>query len=928
MNEQEVFLTALELPKEQRQEYLASACANDPKLKSAVEELLDLHESDADFMSVSAVVSALDDQTTLRSGSKVGPYELKEPLGEGGMGVVFRAVQKEPIERQVAIKIIKAGLDTKEVVARFQTEQRTLASMDHPFVAKVLEAGQATNGRPFFVMELVDGMPITEFCDVRQLTMKQRLGLFIDVCKAIQHAHSKSVIHRDIKPSNILVRLVDGIPRPKIIDFGIAKALDQDRKDRDIVTQVAQIIGTPLYMSPEQADAEQCDGLDTRTDIYSLGVLLYELLTGVTPFDRERLLKAADNEVRRIICEEEPPKPSTKISTLGESATAVSDSRATDLKKLRRALQGDLDWIVMKSLEKDRECRYETAVAFADDLQRFLNLEPVLASPPSHRRRFGRWVRRNRTLFAVAATMLTLLVAGVVGTSFGLMKAIGANNQLEESLLNEAELRKQSQQNADLALQKSKDAERQTRVANAIIQFLNEDLLDATSPGIAQLSGKDVLVRDVLDQAAKNIKIAAEPGGKFADKPLVEAAVRQTIGATYTALGLRVQAIPHLERSYKLLQDRSGLPSYFADVRKEVLFLLTTEYGKLGRLQEAEQFGSALVNDRIANYGKDHYEVALAESALAQVFYNQGRISESIDLFERSIRIQEATKGPQDFALLTTQANLAFAYFRTGEHDDKALRLAEKMLPAAEKSNSDLIRADILESLGMYRAKNREFDTARGHFVKAKELRANIYGEKNQFTNSLNVALGTLASMQGDFEQAYKFQNLAFEISTANDVPPESNTLCVLRGNVAWCLINLQRFAEAAEILSQHLVETDNALGHTHPLVKRNYGMLQTVADELEKESKMKLVVPLRRSLVVYFQILNESGSATAQDLFDLAQILGNPENQDLYDLDQAIGQLESAKSKLAEQEKPNEALQNQLEKTLKNLREQSIGDQ
>lgn len=917
MNEQEIFSAALDLPKDKRLEYLDKVCAENRELAQSVEKLLEMHESESEFMSVSAVVSTLDDQTTLRTGSRVGPYELKEPLGEGGMGAVFRATQNEPIEREVAIKIIKAGLDTKEVVSRFQAEQRTLALMDHPFVAKVLEAGQTEGGRPFFVMELVDGMPITEFCDANRLTIKQRLGLFIDVCKAVQHAHAKSVIHRDIKPGNILVRMVDGQPKPKVIDFGVAKALDQNSDNRDIVTKVTQVVGTPLYMSPEQADTSKSRSLDTRTDVYSLGVLLYELLTGTTPFDRERLLKVADIEVRRIIREEEPPKPSTKISTLGESATSISDSRITDWKKLQRTLQGDLDWIVMKTLEKDPDRRYETAAALADDVRRFLDSEPVLASPPSHWYQFNRFASRNRVLIAVAATMLGLLVAGVIGTSYGLVQAIKANAELEKSLGNEAQARKEAQENAELAQQKSTEAQRQVEVANAVVDFLTKDLLAVAAPQADKVSGKNVLVREALDKAAQKIELESKTGGKFADKPFVEAAIRKTIGTTYMALGLRAKGIPHLERSYELLRGHKGLPKYFANTRRELLLLLTSEFSSLGRLKEAEAFGNLLLEDRLIVYGAGHELVATAESALAKVYYHQGRLTESIELYENSLRVLEATKPPEDFALLTTQANLAFAYFGTGEHDEEAFELSMKMLPAAEKTDSDVIHADILESLGMYRAKKGEFETARENFLKAKKLRTKVYGARNEYTNSLNVALGTLASMQGDFEQAYKFQKLSHEINAENNVPVESTRQCLLRGNIAWCLINLDRFEEAGEILNQHLEKTDKALGPTHYLVTRNYGMLQTIADKLDKLDSLETAISLRGSLVNHYENLIESKSASAKDLLSLALILGNQRNKELFDRQRAVELAQSAKSLLADQEKPDAELQQQIDQAL-----------
>jgi serine/threonine protein kinase/tetratricopeptide (TPR) repeat protein len=561
----EIFLNATEktLPA-QRQAYLDAACGDDAELRREVEDLLSHHEQLGSFLRAPdrPTPQTIGVPASEQPGTVIGPYKLIEQIGEGGMGTVWMAQQTEPVKRSVALKIIKPGMDSRQVIARFEAERQALTLMDHPNIAKVLDAGTTENGRPYFVMELVKGQPITQYCDEKHRTPRERLELLLPVCHAIQHAHQKGIIHRDIKPTNILVAEYDQQPVPKVIDFGVAKATGSPLSEKTMFTGFGQIVGTLEYMSPEQAKINQLD-IDTRSDIYSLGVLLYELLTGSTPLDKQRLRSAAWDEMLRIIREEEPPRPSTKLSS-NETLPSVAANRSMEPARLSRTVRGDLDWIVMKCLEKDRNRRYETANGFARDIERYLHHEIVDACPPSSTYRFKKFLRRNRAALATAAAVTIALVTGTVVSTWQAIRATRAEHLAESRLEAETAARAAESEQRKIADRQRREAEKQRAEAEANFQkarqAVDQYFTLVSESTLLNIPGLQPLRRELLEAA---LRFYRESANQRSDDPDVLA----NLAVTYirvagifhatdrnddavAALGQALDAIDRLRREY------------------------------------------------------------------------------------------------------------------------------------------------------------------------------------------------------------------------------------------------------------------------------------------------------------------------------------------------------------------------------------------
>ena len=639
--EEALFQAAVQLTGAERATFLNGACLGDDVLRQRLKALLAAHDAPDNLAPAPAVKATIKldmaDAPDEAVGQTLGHYKLLQKIGEGGCGAVYMADQEHPVRRRVALKVIKLGMDTKNVIARFEAERQALALMDHPNIAKVLDAGATDVGRPFFVMELVRGIKITDYCDQNNLNTSQRLGLFIQVCQAIQHAHQKGIIHSDIKPSNILVTMHDGVPVPKVIDFGIAKATtDQRLTDKTLFTAYEQFIGTPAYMSPEQAEMSGLD-IDTRSDIYSLGVLLYELLTGRTPFDAKELMNSGIDAMRKTIREREPQRPSTKLHTLqGDDLTTTARRHGVEASRLMSLLRGDLDWIVMKCLEKDRTRRYETANGIAADLKRHLNNEAIVARPPSAAYRFQKSFRRNKLAFAAAGAVAAALLLGIIGSTSQAIRATHARREAVAAQANEARLRQQAE--ADEQTAKTESA-RNEQTAKFLI-----DMLD--NGGKLAVKGWDTtLLREMMDQAE------ARMSKDLADNPRVEANLRGNLAWTYYELGEYSRAEDSVRRAVELCRKAFEYEPTNLDVQKGLgnsLNLLGLTLWHEGKLPEAESCQRESLAIARKLFGDESAEAAGPIHDLALVLEFQGKYAEAEEMYRESLATRQKLLGNGD----------------------------------------------------------------------------------------------------------------------------------------------------------------------------------------------------------------------------------------------------------------------------------------
>ena len=835
-----------------------------------------------------------------QAGQCIGAYKLLEEIGEGGYGVVYRAEQEAPIRRVVALKVIKPGKDTKQVIARFEAERQALAMMDHPNIARVFEAGATETGRPYFVMELVEGDRITDYCDSHNLSTRERLQLFIQVCRAVQHAHQKGIIHRDLKPSNILVVEQDGVPTPKVIDFGIAKATQAPLSESAVSTAFEQFVGTPAYMSPEQAGLETKD-VDTRSDIYSLGVLLYELLTAHTPFEREELLESGINEMRRVIREKEPPKPSTRLTTLSApDLEEVARRQRAGVPQLLQLVRGDLDWIVMTCLEKERARRYESASGLAGDIERHLNDEPVTAAPPGTMYRLGKFTRRHRVGLGVALALLLLLAAGVFASTWEAVRATRAERQ-QRLLRADAEA-----------------AERASRTeamkSGQVAEFLT-DMLRGVGPSVAL--GRDTkLLHEILDKTAERV------GKELKNQPDVEAELLDTVGNVYRELGDYAKADSMVRESLTLRKALFGendlrvaaslndlgavLEAQSKPAEAEVLFRKALairrqlsgndspavaatlnnigtalfDQGKFGKAEETQRKALAL---REKLFGKENADVAVSLHSLGNVLLMEGKNAEAEAIFRRVLAMREKLLGKVHPLVATTLGNLGTALwyenkFSQAEQVYRQTLAMQRQLMGNEHPDV----ATSLHNLACVLQSEGKFSEAESFCKQALALRRKLLGAQNPECASTLSALAAIYQGEGRFGEAETAEREALAIQQER-LGPEHPETAVSLSNLADMLRTEGKLSEAEPMARQAVALLKKALGPEHQLVA---AVMDVLGNVLRDEGKLgEAETCQREALAIRRKELSAGSPDIAQSLNDLAGVLSaqrHPEQAEL----------------------------------------------
>lgn len=823
---EELFHRLRHVPAHERTALLDKACGDDREVRDEVAEILAHADPDKTMTELRERISRLmhvqqtmdrDVPGRFQHPKQVGPFKILEVLGEGGMGTVYLAEQEHPVRRRVALKIIKIGMDTSEVVARFEAERQALALMNHPNIPKVFEAGATEQGRPYFVMEHVPGLPITEYCDKHRLTTRERLELLIQVCGAVQHAHQKAVIHRDVKPSNILVTVQDGKPVPKIIDFGVAKAIQQRLTERTLFTEQGRLIGTPEYMSPEQAEMTALD-VDTRTDIYSMGVILYELLVGALPFDPTTLRKGGFAEIQRIIREQEPQKPSTKLSSLGDASAIVAEGRHTDRSSLVKQLRGDLDWITLKAMEKDRTRRYASAAALAEDIARHLRHEPVLAGPPNAAYRVRKFVRRNRGAVA-AAGAIALILIGATAVSIGFARS--ANEQRRTAVAAE-----EDQRRARAEAEQSRDN------LEAVVNFQSSMLgdIDAERMGLGIIDDLRDSIREALEATNASSEAVEQAIASF-DLSLE--------GVNPTNLALKVVDEHVLSRAVETIEED------FADqavVRAALYQTVADTYREIGLYEPATPLQEAAMRTRRQELGDEHPSTLASINSMGLLLWSMGKYEEAMPYYREALQGQRRVQGDDHPDTLGTLNNMALLLQTIGKYDEALpyqTEVVERKRRVLGNDHRDTLLSirnmgSLLKSMGKLRE-------AEEYYREALAGNRRILGSDHPETLSSIHSMGQVLWTMGKYEEAmpYHLEALEGNRRVLGDDHPKTMASINNMGNL---FLMMGRPGDAEPYHRETLATSRRVLGDDHPQTlgaMNNLGVLLQSLGKLEEAHKL-----------------------------------------------------------------------------------------